>query len=436
MNIGGKYFMGIMDKFTNSLGNEKIGELEGKKPKEQKEKTPKKKAPKKEKAPKVKKEKKAKDKKKGFGLFDKKPKKEKPAVEEEVSEPTQLEMEQAMLSGMAEMPEETLLGEDDPSKYISTQQVGGRNRKMILRQLGIEDGVIIPSELVTPEQVENVEFTVSVPSGLDATEVEQFCDIMERSIRQYRNALKQAYEDKEKLIDEILRGEAQVLEQRNQSQLDMFLDQGENEKARLQDNLMAAQEEKQKLAIENEKLKAKLDNPMPAVPLVDPNLLSENEALKEEVANLRASLANLQSNGSKPAPEQIYEEEVADSELQTTEDYDVPSQEQVNEPTEKTEVSAESQVEEEVNIHPEEHLTNKVLEKPSIETPEDYEKKVMEQFAKTNKVNKHVKTKLTQADIERMKAAQADDIRIDGFEAPAPSGDSMFDSMMNDLTND
>lgn len=432
--------MGIMDKFTNSLGNEKIGELEGEKPKTKEEKPQKKKSAKKEKSPKVKKEKKqkekkVKEKKKGFGFFDKKEKKEK-TYDESIAEPSQLDVEQEMLSGMAEMQDESLLGEDDPSKYISTQQVGGRNRKMILRQLGIEDGVIIPSELVTPEQVENVEFTVSVPSGLDATEVEQFCDIMERSIRQYRGALKQAYEDKEKLIDEILRGEAQVLEQRNQSQLDMFLDQGENEKARLQDNLMAAQEEKQKLAIENEKLKAKLENPMPAVPLVDPDLLSENESLKQEVTNLRASLANLQSNGNKPAPEQIYEKEVADSEPQTTEEYDIPAQEQVNESTEKAGVSAESQIEEEVNIHPEEHLTNKILEKPSIETPEDYEKKVMEQFARTNKVNKHVKTKLTQADIERMKAAQADDIRIDGFEPPAPSGDSMFDSMMNDLTND
>lgn len=442
--------MGIMDKFkenaSNALGNERVGEIEGErdsqptKPKQKKAPKPAKiKKDKKRKEPKMKKEKKETS---GFmkGLFDNK-KKEKTKLDEKIQETEDLFEENSEESMLNEMKAEAEF-EDDPSKYIQTDQVGGRNRAMILKQLNIEDTVSIPSDLVTPEQIENVEFTVSLPSGLDADEVSRFCDIMENAVRKYRSELIRISKEKEKLIDEILRGEQQVLEQRNQSQLNSFLEQGSSEKERLQESLIEAQRTKQKLELENEKLKNKLSELPNIEGELSPEIANENEELKHLVRDLQAKLAQAEatavenqftSNTNKSemnseTAEMLHQAEKRNKELERELD---KLREKSRMTTQDDSVKLENQqLKDEIEKL---KKSSTVIPNAPIDSPEDYEKRIMEQFTQ-GKINKHVKTKLTDEDIAKMKEAQeSGDITIKGFENVVSSGDSSFDDMMKEL---
>lgn len=439
-----------MDKFkenaSNALGNERVGEIEGERD-NQPTKTKQKKAPKpakikkekKRKEPKMKKEKKETS---GFmkGLFDNK-KKEKTKLDEKIQETEDLFEENSEESMLNEMKAEAEF-EDDPSKYIQTDQVGGRNRAMILKQLNIEDTVSIPSDLVTPEQIENVEFTVSLPSGLDADEVSRFCDIMENAVRKYRSELIRISKEKEKLIDEILRGEQQVLEQRNQSQLNSFLEQGSSEKERLQESLIEAQRTKQKLELENEKLKNKLSELPNIEGELSPEIANENEELKHLVRDLQAKLAQAEatavenqftSNTNKSemnseTAEMLHQAEKRNKELERELD---KLREKSRMTTQDDSVKLENQqLKDEIEKL---KKSSTVIPNAPIDSPEDYEKRIMEQFTQ-GKINKHVKTKLTDEDIAKMKEAQeSGDITIKGFENVVSSGDSSFDDMMKEL---
>lgn len=104
--------------------------------------------------------------------------------------------------------------EENPQKYIQTDAAGGRNREMVLHYLGInDDGEDVQlSKMVTPDEVRDVEFSTSVPTGLDADEVEHFCNVIEANVSKYRELIKQDRADKEKLVGEVLRVDKQVQE--------------------------------------------------------------------------------------------------------------------------------------------------------------------------------------------------------------------------------
>lgn len=439
--------MGIMDKFkenaSNALGNERVGEIEGKRDKkDQKPQAPKPKKQKKEKKRKEPKMKKTKKESSGFmkGLFEGKGKNktsEKIAEKiEQAEEELEINSEQTMLNEMKAEAE----FEDDPSKYIQTDQVGGRNRAMILKQLNIEDNVSIPSDLVTPEQIENVEFTVSLPSGLDADEVARFCDIMENAVRRYRSELLRVSKEKEKLIDEILRGEQSVLEQRNQAQLNSFLEQGSSEKERLQESLIEAQRKKQQLELENEKLKSKLSE-LPSIEGEIPDeVVNENQELKNLVNSLQAKLALAESTAQESAIITNAHQQETDSEAAAmlaqveSEKQELLKQiEELKKSEPNNSANHELEKENERLQRELEQAKKVVIPQVPIDSPEDYEKRIMEQFTH-GKVNKHVKTKLTDEDIAKMKEAQeSGDITIKGFENVTSSGDTSFDDMMKEL---
>lgn len=81
--------------------------------------------------------------------------------------------------------------EENPQKYIHTDTAGGRNKEMVLHYLGINDNGEDTqlSKMVTPEEVRDIEFSTSVPTGLDAEEVEHFCNTIEANIAKYRELI-------------------------------------------------------------------------------------------------------------------------------------------------------------------------------------------------------------------------------------------------------
>ena len=411
--------MGLMDKIKKTIGNERIGELDGEREKTTKQSKPTKKS----------------SKNKGVGKFSKpKPNKQVEEVEDDFAN--------FDFSKDAEKD-----GEDHAEKYIKSSSVGGRSRRMILDSLGIKTGEIIPNEFVTPQQIENVEFTVSVPSGLDSQEVSLFCDNMEAAVKQYRTALLDAYEDREKLIEEVVRTEQAVVEGRNQAELNSVLSMGSDERDQINEKLINAQAEKLELENENSVLKRKLKEAVTHTLPRDKELaaVKENEQLRRELEELRQAT---ESAGNQDVSEEVdtlhQELELArernDQLSKTIEDLNETIKSNRHETT--ADSSKVAELEEQVRqlIAKNETLKasgSEAITIAEVETPVDYEKKIVEKFLQTNKPSKHVKTSLTPEEIKKMKAANSTgDIRIKGFEPVDPGDDDPFAKMMAEMNED
>lgn len=442
--------MGLFDKLKKTtsdvLGGETIGRVEGDRGREEQisKKTPKNK-------PKARKEPTMTKKKKGLlgGMFgDKNPKsnKKSPTKVKEMSDTD-------LLGAVGNSSEE----DEDVSKYIKTDKAGGRTRKTILSQLNIDEKAIIPNELITIEQIEAVEFTPTVPSGLSVEEVSRFCDQMEVEIERYRNVLISASEDKEKLIDELLRVERQILEDRNQEVLDSFISNGNTEREKLNESLITTQLANKELQDENEKLKRQFSSGSRP----DKQLVAETSQLKAEVASLQSKLSNAAALTATPPDDELIKK-LTDAEKlnaklsKTVEELKISADDKAaaeelrklreeNERLRKSVPNGDAVNAQQVKALQDENrqLVSKIekLSKPEINTPEDFEKKVMAQFQEQHgAVNKHVRKEMTAEEIQAMKKAQEDgDIVIKGFEQPqnppADSGD-IFKNMMAEFNED
>lgn len=424
-------FSKISEKAGNIVGNERIGELEGEREKEKKAIKPKKKQVKKSKTPKQKKEKVQKEtpmaKESGFmsKMFKKKETKQtpRPKMKKDLSDDDLVK----------QVGSQSQVDEEDISRYIKTDKVGGRTRLMILRELNITEYEALPSGLVTPEQIEAVEFTPTVPSGLSVSEVDSFCDQMEAAIAKYRELLLISNREKNALLDEIIRVERKVVEERNEEVLNSFLEQGSTEKSHLQESLIDSQLVNKELENENKKLREKIA--LSGSKQGDPLEISE---LKRTIANLEARLQEAQSNsGEKDSDELI-------AKLRAAEEQNAKLSRQLNEINSKSEVKLDEESNRELNrLRKENELLKssnnqsndkiiqeikreneelaqqiKQLSSKSVNTPEDFDKIVMSQFKKQHgSGSKHVKKVMTQDEIEEMKRIQEEDgdIVIDGF---------------------
>lgn len=433
MTLGGTK-MGLFDKIkeeaSSVIGNEKLGEMDKKEEKKKKGGKGKKKGANKKAT-----------KKRGAKKADPKELlKKAPVKEEEIDEIS------AMIPSFD--------GEDDidPSNYITTDVIGGRSRSMILNQLNIPDNEIAISEdLVTPEQIENTEFTMTVPSGLDVKEVDAFCVIMEKEVKKYRAALRKAHKEKELLIDEIVRCDAAALEQRNQNVLDTVLSQKNNEKNDLSDQLINAHRENNQL---RDKLKSLEANKTTSLPSIDSqSLKAENERLHEQLNKLNQEIALMKAEKEQSAlvkkekenvetqPEAKSEDKKASKKSNMKEIKEEPvketevifeTQSKDIEKTEKTNTSASNQTQkhkvaeaDKSSIMDIEEFTNSISG-----SGEEYEKEVLKQINKNfgGEKPKRVKSTLTPEDILRIQQAEAEAGRVE----PTAESSSTFDQMLAD----
>ena len=414
--------MGLMDKIKKTIGNERIGELDGEREETTKQSKPTKKS----------------IKNKGVGKFTK------PKPNEQVEAVEAVEDDFANFDFAKDSEKD---GEDHAEKYIKSSSVGGRSRRMILDSLGIKTGEIIPNEFVTPQQIENVEFTVSVPSGLDSQEVSLFCDNMEAAVKQYRTALLDAYEDREKLIEEVVRTEQAVVEGRNQAELNSVLSMGSDERDQINEKLINAQAEKLELENENSVLKRKLKEAVTHTLPRDKELaaVKENEQLRRELEELRQATESAGSQDVNEEVDTLHQElelarERNDQLSKTVEDLNETIKS--SQPETTADSSKVAELEEQVRqlIAKNEALKasgSEAITIAEVETPVDYEKKIVEKFLQTNKPSKHVKTSLTLEEIKKMKEANsAGDIRIKGFEPVDPGDDDPFAKMMAEMNED
>lgn len=122
----------------------------------------------------------------------------------------------------------------------------------LLKLIGVELEPQI-GNLITPNDVENVEFSVTAPTGLNAEEVEQFCDSVQRGISVYLNIIESRQIDFLKLLEHCGELEKKLVEQREESQLASYIVQGSSDEDKLRDKIA-------NLQIENMELKEKLAN--------------------------------------------------------------------------------------------------------------------------------------------------------------------------------
>lgn len=213
--------------------------------------------------------------------------------------------------------------EENPQKYIHTDTAGGRNKEMVLHYLGINDGGEDTqlSKMVTPEEVRDIEFSTSVPTGLDAEEVEHFCNTIEANIAKYRELINAQKADKEKLIAEVLRVDRQVQENKQESLMaGQFGDDG-NRVNQLNEKVLSLKEELQQSTNQINEYESMVQELRAKVNEYD-NSSSDTSELEQEITSLQGQLQakdkELQSQKAE------YEERIA--KLSETDDTAIQSE--------------------------------------------------------------------------------------------------------------
>lgn len=213
--------------------------------------------------------------------------------------------------------------EENPQKYIHTDTAGGRNKEMVLHYLGINDGGEDTqlSKMVTPEEVRDIEFSTSVPTGLDAEEVEHFCNTIEANIAKYRELINAQKADKEKLIAEVLRVDRQVQENKQESLMaGQFGDDG-NRVNQLNEKVLSLQEELQQSTNQINEYESMVQKLRAKVNEYD-NSSSNTSELEQEITSLQGQLQA--KDKELQAQKAEYEERIA--KLSETDDTAIQSE--------------------------------------------------------------------------------------------------------------
>lgn len=213
--------------------------------------------------------------------------------------------------------------EENPQKYIHTDTAGGRNKEMVLHYLGINDNGEDTqlSKMVTPEEVRDIEFSTSVPTGLDAEEVEHFCNTIEANIAKYRELINAQKADKEKLIAEVLRVDRQVQENKQESLMaGQFGDDG-NRVNQLNEKVLSLQEELQQSTNQINEYESMVQELRAKVNEYD-NSSSNTSELEQEITSLQGQLQA--KDKELQAQKAEYEERIA--KLSETDDTSVQSE--------------------------------------------------------------------------------------------------------------
>lgn len=106
--------------------------------------------------------------------------------------------------------------------------------------------------LITPDDIANVEFSITAPTGLNADEIEQFCDSVQRDISQYINLIEQRQADFMKLLEHCEELSQKLVDQKQESELASFIIERQTAEDKLKEQLVT-------LRLENAELQRKLD---------------------------------------------------------------------------------------------------------------------------------------------------------------------------------
>lgn len=156
------------------------------------------------------------------------------------------------------------------TKQMFNKTESSKKSYPILSIMGIDEKTNIDG-LITSKDINNVVFTLEMPSGLNPKEVSRFCDTVSRDVHKYIKIIETRDEDIKKLAAEITRLENEIQEEQQKSELTSFITSQQDEEMRLKNELAD-------LRLENNELKG---------------LKNENEKLKKKIESLQANRQDL-----------------------------------------------------------------------------------------------------------------------------------------------
>lgn len=218
------------------------------------------------------------------GLFKSKKKKQK-QEEIQVEEPQMTQEEQLLATAMASGDDD----DEDYQQYVSADAGGGRNKKTISSALELEADNVAEqiNQLASPDDLENVEFSMSVPSGADFEQVNRYSFMVAENARRSRQVIDMLLRDREKLMTEAVKLDAQMLEQKQQNFMGQQLAGSQSKADRLNEDLIKIREQLNREQSENIRLKKQLAN---GLPNPDNSLAEQNRALQEQNLQLQRQI--------------------------------------------------------------------------------------------------------------------------------------------------
>lgn len=154
-----------------------------------------------------------------------------------------------------------------PSNHLRNNVLKKEQNYPVLQLLGIPLNLEW-NNLISEDDIDNVGFTLTAPTGIDPDEVETFCDSVQNDIKEYRRLLQLKQKHFIMLLDEIVSLEEKLIEQQQENELANFIIQSKTSEEQLKEELVD-------LRLENQELKER------------------NKTLEKDINQLKKSISNL-----------------------------------------------------------------------------------------------------------------------------------------------
>lgn len=154
-----------------------------------------------------------------------------------------------------------------PSNHLRNNVLKKEQNYPVLQLLGIPLNLGW-NNLISEDDIDNVGFTLTAPTGIDPDEVETFCDSVQNDIKEYRRLLQLKQKHFIMLLDEIVSLEEKLIEQQQENELANFIIQSKTSEEQLKEELVD-------LRLENQELKER------------------NKTLEKDINQLKKSISNL-----------------------------------------------------------------------------------------------------------------------------------------------
>lgn len=140
-----------------------------------------------------------------------------------------------------------------PSNHLRNNIIKKEQNYPVLQLLGIPLNLEW-NNLISEDDIDNVGFTLTAPTGIDPDEVETFCDSVQNDIKEYRRLLQLKQKHFIMLLDEIVSLEEKLIEQQQENELANFIIQSKTSEEQLKEELVDLRLENQELKERNKTL--------------------------------------------------------------------------------------------------------------------------------------------------------------------------------------
>lgn len=177
--------------------------------------------------------------------------------------------------------------EEDIIDLLPKKTLDNKKVHPVLDLLGIDPEPNLVG-LMDSKELEDIEFNITAPTGLDANQVEKVFDKVLNTLIKYENIVKKRQEDFVALVNEIKNLEQKIIEKQTENQLASFITEKTNNEEKLKEELL-------ELKIENNELKEKLKK-------------IQKQEKKQVVNKQKVSLPEIKNNNEEESVKKLLNE--------------------------------------------------------------------------------------------------------------------------------